>query len=82
MKKKIKYIIDIIVLVIVICLIVWVLKMGTYNRAEGGIDNNNCVQYNERCTCVGVVQIQKSFPEKYTCIGFEYCRDIDVKECG
>lgn len=45
------------------------------------INENEEVVSCKTCKCVGMLVVMESYPEQYSCNGFESCKDLAPAEC-
>jgi hypothetical protein len=41
-----------------------------------------CTSYYQNCRCFGILWSSFTNQNKYTCIGFNFCKDIRIGQCG
>jgi hypothetical protein len=49
---------------------------------EPNIAQSSCLTYFKECRCLGVLWTSFGSDSKYTCFGFNFCRNIDVGQCN
>ena len=72
------------ILLIAIILIIVLLAINSFfipKYKPFTFDQNNEVNSCKSCKCIGVVVIMESYPEQYSCSGWEFCEDLDLSEC-
>ena len=74
-----KYIFIAVLIIILVALLLN--PFNTYNYKRYTV-NETCKTYYSDCTCIGELLIAESYPEQFFCNGYEFCSNVNEKECG
>jgi hypothetical protein len=77
-----KWVLVLLMFLILIALFVLLLffEVQSYDKSVLLNFEPRCQHFYERCTCFGTLMILESFPEQYTCEGWESCKELDRYE--
>lgn len=79
MKKA--YLITGIIAVLLVLAAIGLFLANDYRQGGGTTPSMECINYRQKCNCLGLVARMESFPVKYKCVGLEFCREINITQC-